>query len=375
MTTFGQGKAVLFQGAGHPLQACEAPLPEIQPGEALVEITSTTLCGSDLHTFHGRRETATPAVLGHEIIGRIAALSAVDPPPAFDGAPLNVGDRVTWSLCVNCGDCFYCNRDLPQKCEQLLKYGHQSFELHPWCGGLASHLLLRRNSAIFKIPDHLPDEVACPANCATATVAGALRHAGDVNGATVVIMGAGMLGLTASAMAKEAGAKIILVDRDPQRLEQGRDFGASTLIQVPQVGTSLRDQVLVGTEGRGADVVFEMTGASDVVQEGIQLLRTGGQLVLVGSVFPSEPINLYPEELVRRMLRIQGVHNYAPEDLGAALEFLAKHGRNYPFVSLVGAQFPLSDCAEAFAYAATGRTFRVRITMPPGSGIHPLSAE
>ncbi|MAT14314.1 MAG: alcohol dehydrogenase [Planctomyces sp.] len=363
MTTFGQGKAVLFQGNGQPLDACDAPLPDLKPGEALVAISATTLCGSDLHTFHGRRETATPAVLGHEIIGRIVALSLVDPPRPYDGTPLHVGERVTWSVCVNCGDCFFCNRDLPQKCEHLLKYGHQSFALEPWCGGLASHLILRRNSAIFRIPDHLPDEVACPANCATATVAGALRHAGNIDGATVVITGAGMLGLTAAAMAKEAGAKVILVDREQTRLEEGAAFGAAAVIQVQPEGESLREQVLERTEGRGADVVFEMTGAPAVARRGIDLLRTGGQLILVGSVFPTEPIDLYPEQVVRRMLEIKGVHNYAPQDLGAALTFLAEHGNAYPFASLVGAEFPLSDCEAAFAYAATGKTFRVRITM------------
>ncbi|QDU79462.1 D-arabitol-phosphate dehydrogenase [Polystyrenella longa] len=357
-----QATAILFESVGAPLQSVAATLPELHPGEVLVAISATTLCGSDLHTYHGRRETATPAILGHEIIGRIAALSEQEPARAYDGSRLKVGDRVTWSLCVHCGDCFFCQRDLPQKCEQLLKYGHQSFVLHPWCGGLASHIILRRHSSLFKIPDALTDAVACPANCATATVAAALRRVDSVIGGNVVILGAGMLGLTAAAMVKEAGArKAILIDRDQARLDRALKFGATDLVHTDQLSEPLDSTIKEMTEGRGADVVLELTGATNLVQEGLRLLRVGGQLILVGSVFPTTSAEMNPEQIVRKMISIQGVHNYAPEDLGTALKFLSAHTNSYPFAGLVEETFSLSDSTEAFAFASTGQAFRVMI--------------
>ncbi|MCA9041467.1 MAG: zinc-binding dehydrogenase [Planctomycetaceae bacterium] len=354
--------AILFEGTGSPLNRVQAALPELKPGEVLVAISATTLCGSDLHTFHGRREASTPVILGHEIIGRILALSEKETPTAYDGSPLQIGDRVTWSLCVHCGDCFYCQHDLPQKCEQLLKYGHQCFTTYPWSGGLASHLILRRNSTLFRIPENLPDDVACPANCATATVAAALRKAGSLEGANVVILGAGMLGLTASAMAKEGGARrIILVDRDQARLDRAKTFGATDLVHSGQIEESLVTTILPLTEGRGADVVLELTGVTPLVREGLELLRIGGQLILVGSVFPADSVELSPEQVVRRMLEIKGVHNYAPIDLETALNFLKTHAERYPFSELVEARFPLDSCEEAFSVASMGKSFRVMI--------------
>src|SRR5262249_62070482 len=113
-----------------------------------------------------------------------------------EGRPLQMGDRVVWSLAVGCGACFFCAHELPQKCAHLVKYGHAAIgEAHTLSGGLATHCHLLRGTAVYRAPEEVPDLVACPATCATATVAAALRQAGDVEGATVLIQGAGMLGL------------------------------------------------------------------------------------------------------------------------------------------------------------------------------------
>ncbi|MEZ6047142.1 MAG: alcohol dehydrogenase catalytic domain-containing protein [Planctomycetaceae bacterium] len=172
------GTAVLFNGTGKELQITQTEFPDLAAGEVLVQISATTLCGSDLHTYEGRRQTATPAVLGHEIIGRVVALSEIEPATTYAGESLQIGDRVTWSLCVHCGECFFCEHDLPQKCEQLLKYGHQSFATHPWCGGLATHIILRRHSSPLKFP--IPSLMMLPVLQLRHGYGSGLRRAGGV---------------------------------------------------------------------------------------------------------------------------------------------------------------------------------------------------
>src|SRR5215469_2038422 len=165
--------AVTFAGADRPLALQRFSVPDPGAGEVLVRVIGCTLCGSDLHTFAGRRSAVTPCILGHEILGRVEAVGPAPPPSAMRG-PLRLGERVTWSVAASCGACFYCNRRLPQKCERLVKYGHEPIRPgRELTGGLAEYCLLVLGTAIVPVPDRLSDETACPANCATATTAAA----------------------------------------------------------------------------------------------------------------------------------------------------------------------------------------------------------
>ena len=334
--------AAVFYGSDRPLAIERFSWPELAFGEALAEVDCCTLCGSDLHTIHGRRSVETPMILGHEVVGRI--VQAEGPLADVSGAALEVGDRVSWSIAASCRSCFYCDDDIPQKCERLFKYGHRQVEpRHPLSGGLATHCHLAAGTPLVRWSQEVPDTVAALANCATATVAAALRTAGDFTDQTVVIHGAGMLGLTAAAMAREGGARhVAVLDILPERAERAVQFGAS-----PEGAAALEDW----TEGRGADVVLDMSGAPEAMENAVQQLRIGGRLILVGAVFPDRPLALAAEQLVRKMLRVEGVHNYAPCDLAAAAEFLERSRQRYPFASLVEREYPLEEINQAVAEA------------------------
>jgi alcohol dehydrogenase len=358
-------RAALFHAAGAPFELTTFPLPNLGPGEVLVRVECCTVCGSDLHTFSGDRSTAVPTVLGHEIIGRIIDLRAptADSPSLFQTQSLNVGDRVTWSIAASCGTCFYCLRKWPQKCETLFKYGHERAGAdHPLSGGLAEYCHLKSGTAVYPVPEQLSDRVACPANCATATIAGALRTAGDLGDQIVLIQGAGLLGLTAAAMACTQGAKAVIVTDVAQiPLQRATRFGATHPVSVAEGNGLLRETVSKTSSGRGVDVAIDVSGANRAVVSAIEHLRIGGRLILVGSVSPAPPIEIAAETIVRRCLTIRGLHNYRPEDLAAALDFLAKHHASYPFEELVAQTFPLSDVDAAFRYALDARPPRVAI--------------
>ena len=356
-------RAMVFHESGRPLELLRYPLPRLAEGEVLVLITCCTLCGSDIHTYEGRRSTPCPTVLGHEIIGRVAELPSGSAVCDHEGTPLEIGDRITWSVAASCGGCFFCNDGLPQKCERLFKYGHQrTSERHPLSGGLADYCHLAPGTAIFRVPSELSDAVACPANCATATIAAAMRYAGPCAGRVVLVQGAGMLGLTTAAMAASGGAsEVIVCDRLAERLQLAGGFGATRTACVNDDDHALRAAVDQATGGRGVDVAIDVSGAPAAIETGIELLRIGGRFVLVGAVCPVRPVSIAAETVVRNVLCIQGVHNYVPEDLRRALRFLQHGHSRFPFEGLVAETFSLEDANAAFLHASRSGVLRVAV--------------
>jgi threonine dehydrogenase-like Zn-dependent dehydrogenase len=177
-----------------------------------------------------------------------------------------------------------------------------------------------------------------------------------------VVIGAGMLGLTACAMASVHGAAhILVVETDPARATLALSFGAGLALSGNDSAGELRERVLALTEGRGAGIALDFSGSPEAMETAWQLLRPGGHLVLAGATFPARPVAIPAEQVVRRMLRITGVYNYTPRDLAAAIGFLAAGGARFPFLSLVGRAFPLSRIEDAFEYAETQRPPRVAL--------------
>jgi alcohol dehydrogenase len=365
MTATATATAAVFRGVGRPFDLVTWPLPRPRGTEVLVEVIACTLCGSDLHSIHGRRSVPIPTVLGHEILGRIVAFGPEAPRVDAADRPLGVGDRVTWAIVASCGACFYCRNDLPQKCEHAFKYGHEP--LRPGrelSGGLADHCLLAPGTAIFRVPVELPDAVACPSSCATATVAAALEAAGPIAGRSVLVLGAGMLGVTATAWCRALGAsEVIACDQDAGRLAAAVAFGATRAAPPARLAGIIAE----ATGGRGVDLALELTGAPEAIEGALPLLRTGGTLVLVGSVFPTRPVAIAPERIVRGCITVRGVHNYTPRHLRAGLEFLAAHPE-YPFGTLVDSWRPLDALDAVVASALPPGALRAGIRPGPGSG-------
>lgn len=355
-------RAALFEAAGRALEIQQLPMPALQAGQVLVRVRMCTLCGSDLHTFSGRRTTPAPCILGHEILGQIEEIHNGGSLLDAAGREVRPGDRITWAIAVHCGGCFYCREGWPQKCESLHKFGHTAVSSQwPLSGGLAEYCFLPPGTSILGIPDELPDAVACPVNCATATIAAAMRRGSLRAGQSVLIHGAGMLGLTACAWARMAGATaVLIVDPNRERARQARSFGATHTFDGSGL-SELRTACTKVSNGRGVDLALEISGSGEAIQEQHDLLRIGGHQILIGSVFPQEPVPCAAETIVRKCLTIQGIHNYAPEDLVKALQFLQSAHVNYPFESLVRTGCALSDVNKALEIARTGSDLRVAV--------------
>lgn len=356
---------MLFMKAGRPHEPVAVPQVLLGSGDLLVEVEFATVCSSDIHTSQGHRVEPAPAVLGHEAVGRVYAIGGVV--PALDGVPLVPGDRVVWSVVAQCGTCDRCLRGVPQTCRTLRKYGHerigQGWEL---TGGFATHVHLRAGTTVVRIDDALPAAVLAPAGCGISTAWAALAAAERtvlLRGATVLVMGAGLIGLASAAMAHERGATVVVAEPHEERRALARRFGAAATYD-PLAGETPRDALrspkFLGREE--IDVVIEASGSPLAVAAGLDAIGAGGVVVLVGSVFPTDPVPLVPERLVRSQVTVTGVHNYAPEHLRGALDFLAATWRTYPFEQLVGRVYPLIELDAALERAALHREVRVGVT-------------
>ena len=351
-------QARVFFGPGHAHETLAVPRVVLTPGEALVAVELATICGSDVHTAEGHRTAPAPLVLGHEYVGRVVALGD-GPVRTVDDRPVNIGDRVVWSILAACNRCDRCDRGLPQKCRSILKYGHERVvdraELR---GGFATHVHLRTGTAIVRVDEDLPAEVLAPLACGTATAFAALAAAEGATplaGATVLVTGAGLIGLTATAIARDRGARVIVSDPDPRRRDRAVRFGAHAAIDPAQDAREILPQTEI-------TVVVEASGASAAVTSALAVAGVGAVVVLVGSVFPAPPVVLDAERMVRNLLTVRGVHNYGPDHLVAASRWLHGNGRGHPLAELVGATYPLSQLDDALRVASTGAHVRVGVS-------------
>ncbi|MFF2275966.1 alcohol dehydrogenase catalytic domain-containing protein [Agromyces sp. NPDC058126] len=362
--------AMVWYEPGRPHEALAAPGVHLSPGEALVEVELATVCGSDVHTVRGDRPAPAPLVLGHEQVGRVVAVG--DGAVRADGDPLELGDRVVWSVAVSCGECDRCRRGLSQKCRSLAKYGHERVH-RGWelSGGFATHVQLRAGTAVVRVSEELPALVAAPASCATATAVAALDAAAahvPLAGAPLLVTGGGMIGLSVAAIASQAGAEVVVSDPDASRRVLARRFGARAVdpAATPGDGEHL-DTVLAEFAAQGRPellIAVEASGAAPAVRTAIAALGVGGVAVLVGSVSPGTEVRLDPETVVRRLVTVTGVHNYTPDQLARAVAFLERSWRSTPLDELVGATHALDELDLALAEAATGE--HVRVGVAPG---------
>lgn len=354
-------RAALFDGPQRPFALRALPVEPPRPGGAIARVTLATICGSDVHSWRGHRPSPVPGVLGHEMVGVIAALGDGDLTD-LRGAPLAVGDRVTWSEYVPCWRCDRCVRlGLPQKCRRLVKYGHESANASPGLtGGFAELCHLLPGTPILKMPSAVTDADAVTVNCAGATMTAVLDAAHVGVGDCVVVQGLGALGLWGVALARAVGAGTVIgLDTVAERRAMARRFGADAALDPGDA--SVREVIDARGASGGADQVIETAGVPEALSSGLALLRIAGTYVTAGLVMASAPVAIDASALVRGLVTLRGVHNYHPDHLARALDFVARTRESIPFGDLVSARTGLDDIDRAFGEAAARRGVRTAI--------------
>jgi 2-desacetyl-2-hydroxyethyl bacteriochlorophyllide A dehydrogenase len=266
-------RAVTFQGVGE-VRLDDKPEPELEaPGDAIVRIDATGVCGSDLHIFHGRHPVEPGFTLGHEFVGEVTAtgdaVTRVSP-----------GDRVIGCFLAACGECWYCRHELFQLCDSQRIFGHGkiSGDLQ---GAQAEQVLVPTADLVLRrAPDGLSDDVALFAGDVMNTGFHGIRSAGVSPGDSVAILGLGPVGLCAVQAARHAGADpVVAVDSVAERLDLARRFGATPVHLTEQ---DPRAEVKAVTEGRGVDVCIEAVGNPQALETAIRLARKAGTVSVIG---------------------------------------------------------------------------------------------
>ena len=360
MTTGTVIKAAVLREPRQPLSIEELVLAPPGPDEVEVRIAASGICHSDISYFNGAWEGVRPAVYGHEGAGVVTAVG-----PGVSGvAP---GQRALVTLVRACGTCFFCDHEQPALCETSFPRDATSPlttlagepVLHGFHTAAFAERVVVHESQVVPIPDALPYDSASLLACGVLTGFGAVTKTAHVEaGAHVVVIGAGGVGLNSVQASAIAGAaSTIAVDLDESKLDVARQFGATQAFS-PRNG-DVRDAVLGLTEGRGADYVFVTVGSVSAMESGMELLRRGGELVVVGMT-PTGAIASYdPTTLAHDSRSIVGskMGSSVPAiDVPAFAELYTK-GR-LKLDELISGRYALEQINEAVASTASGSALR-----------------
>lgn len=349
------GRAAVYRGLGQPFEIESFPVPDPEPGAILVKITMATVCGSDLHMWRGDLDLTAlgaplPAILGHEMTGKVTKLGeGVTTDSA--GQPLAVGDRVVYSYFNPCGRCPACFRGHDPACPANLMYMKSCEPWPHFKGAYGEYYYVDPGQAVVKVPDGLSDEVVAPVNCALSEVIYGLEQVRFGFGETIVIQGAGGLGINATAVARDMGAnRIIVIDGIQERLDLAKAFGADEVISMQEYKTPEERvmRVMELTGYRGADVVAELVGAPAAIPEGIGMLAGGGRYLEIGNISIGKTTPIDPSQIVMGSKTIHGIVCYSGDTLKKALDFLTRTKGEYPFERILSRSYPLEEINQAF---------------------------
>lgn len=345
----------------------EYQIPTPNPGALIVKVTRTNVCGSELHIWRGHHPSIKRGVLGHEMIGTIHELGE-GVTTDYAGNHVQVGDRVVSTYFLTCKKCSPCQEGIFHLCDNAYAFWTKQPEIEPhFHGTFATHYYIHENQYFYKVPDNVPDIAAASANCALSQVYFGIEEAELQHNQTLVIQGAGGLGLYAAAIAKEKGAKVIVIDSVKSRLEMAKKFGADDVIDMNEYPTTeVRERAIKElTNGKGADIGMELAGVPAAFSEGIHLIRPGGKYVTIGNVSVGQFVEFDPGLLTRKSIRIIPIVRYNPWYLRKSLEFLSSTIDKYSYEQLLDAEFTLDQIQLALDKSAAREVTRASIIVHP----------
>ncbi|MGH2355753.1 MAG: zinc-dependent alcohol dehydrogenase [Chloroflexota bacterium] len=320
-------------GPGH-LELRDLPDPSPGPGEVLVQVAATGICGSDLHIQDDEYQVVPPVAIGHETAGTVAAVG-------HGVTAYHPGDRVTSRTTIStCGRCDLCHAGRTNLCPE-----------RRWLGGHVNGGFARS----FVVPEanllHLPDGISFDAAALTEPLAccvhGVLEVAKPAAGSVTVVSGPGPIGLLCAQVARAAGAEVIVLgtSADETRFALARRLGFKRLIDVQAQDAIAAVHDL--TAGRGPDLIVEAAGSAGSLDQCLKMAPRGGTVLQIGLY--GKPVPFAADTLVTKEIRLLGSFSSTPTAWPAALDLIASgQVRTEP---LVTSKRPLTEWADAFLAA------------------------
>jgi len=322
----------------------QMPKPEIGPGEILVKVISSGICGSDVMEWY--RIKRAPLVLGHEIAGDVVEVGK-------EVKTYKVGQRVFVSHHVSCGECIYCRKGHESTCDRL-----RTTNFHP--GGFAEFIRVPEvnvKSGVYVLPKELTYDDGAFIEPLACVVRG-FRLGGFRKGQTVLVLGSGIAGLLQVKLAKALGAgEIIATDISGYRLDAARRFGADVVLNaIYDVPKLVRE----ANGGRGADFVIVCAGAPKVIDQALKSVDRGGSVLLFAPPKPGILVPVPFGDLWKDEISITMTYAGSPRDINEAIELL--HTKKVVVSDMITHRFGLAGTGKGFELVArAGESIKVII--------------
>ncbi len=338
-------RALVYEGPWQmPLR--EIAMPEAGPDDAIVTVQAVGVCGSDVHGFMGttgRRKP--PIVMGHEFSGVVTSVGE-------RVAGYRPGDRVVVFPLLTCGVCVNCRAGRPNIC---LNRGGLGMNLN----GAYAEAVRVPQPMLYRLPEDMSwEQGALVEPLAVAMHAVNLTPLALMD--TLVIIGAGTIGLLALLSARQRGAGMIVVtDRSAHRLETARRLGADVVVNIDEQDPAAAVQALTG--GAGAHAAIEAVGATAAVQQSLAVVRSGGHVTWIGNSQPEVTVNM--QQIVTRELTVRGAYGFVDE-FSASIEAI-RQSRWFDFTQLIELVAPLEDGPRLVHDLAKGELAAVKVILKP----------
>jgi L-iditol 2-dehydrogenase len=338
-------RAVVYHGQ-LDVRAEEIPVPVCGEGELLAKVDACAVCGSDMKAYlSGNPRMKPPIVVGHEFAAVIVDAKA----PGF-----SVGERIVMATSISCGTCAYCLKGWKNICANIQPMGFG------YNGGMAEYVVIPaqglKNGHVIKVPAHVNPLYAClaePVSCAVNSCENSQVKPGD----TVLVMGAGPMGILNALVARQYGAKqVILSEINPERLAQGATFGFDRLVNpaTEDLGAIVKEM----TGGYGADVVIVAAPAAAPQEQALALVRKRGTVCLFASLPAGKSNITFDSRLLHYgELRVVGTSDSTPEHVAKAVEILGQP--SFPADKIITHQLPFEGFKEAIELMKSGVALRV----------------
>lgn len=330
-------RAAVIEGT-HTIHLQERKTPSISDGEALIRVKYCGICGSDIHILHGKHPTATfPVIPGHEFVGEL--LDFKGPGRLERRTPVAVHPV------FSCGNCEPCAKGRDNVCQSLKLIGCHTD------GGFAEYVKVPLRK-VYALPDDLDLELAALAEPLAVAVHD-VRRSGLKVGNSALIIGGGPIGLLMAIVARHAGAdNVIISEISPYRLKAAEEMGFTT---INPLGENFNETLMQKTQGKGFDVVFEVSGAKTGITTAVDYAKITGMVMVVGMTGEPYPVDL--SKIFQKELALQGVRIHSQINFIGALELLKSGLLNSHLRKLISVVYPLKDVEEAFTFAQSGGDF------------------
>jgi len=318
------------------IEICEVERPVPAEGELLVKVEAALTCGTDLKAYlRGHPLIPMPGLFGHEFSGVVAEKGK-------GARKFKIGDPVMGVHSAPSLKCAYCRRGLGNLCEHIMTT--------KVLGAFAEYILIPGHIVaqnLFKKPEHIGFDEAAFLEPLACVVHGMdpLKITGKN---TILIIGAGPIGLLHLLLAKSKGARVLVADIEEKRLSTAGALGADRTFHASQTHASVH----TATRELGVDIVFECTGRSRVWEESVQFVRRGGTVVLFGGCKKGTTVTYDTERLHYDEITLKGVFHFTPHDVKKAFQLLK--GGTIPVKKLVSATCRLQEISDVFSKLSRG---------------------